>query len=172
MKYLLLFLILFTFSCAKQKSVLICGDHKCVNKAEAKQYFEDNLTIEIQIVSKNKKSSFDLVNLNLGNNEQDIKIYKNKKNKVVKKLSKKEIKAKKKELKNIRKNSKKKTKTIKKNIVFKNKNNIKNIRTANNTNITSIDICRMLEECDIDSIANYLIKTNDNKGYPNIALKD
>ena len=65
MKYLLLFLILFTFSCAKQKSVLICGDHKCVNKAEAKQYFEDNLTIEIQIVSKNKKSSFDLVNLNL-----------------------------------------------------------------------------------------------------------
>ena len=50
MKYLLLFLILFTFSCTKQKSVLICGDHKCVNKAEAKQYFEDNLTLEVKVI--------------------------------------------------------------------------------------------------------------------------
>ena len=42
----------------KPKSVLICGDHKCINKAEAKQYFEENLTIEVQIVSKNKKEKF------------------------------------------------------------------------------------------------------------------
>ena len=27
-------------SCSKNKTVLICGDHICVNKTEAKQYFE------------------------------------------------------------------------------------------------------------------------------------
>ena len=27
----------------KPKTVFICGDHICVNKTEAKQYFEENL---------------------------------------------------------------------------------------------------------------------------------
>ena len=96
MKYITFILLFFTLSCAKQQSLLICGDHKCVNKAEAKQYFEENLTIEIQIISKDKKSRFDLVDLNLGNNEQNIKVFKNQNNKIVKKLSKEQIKAKKK----------------------------------------------------------------------------
>ena len=92
MKYFALFILVFTFSCVKQKSILICGDHECVNKKEAKQYFEENLTIEIQIISKNEKTSFDLVDLNLGKEEPKLKVYENKRNKVVKKLSKKEIK--------------------------------------------------------------------------------
>ena len=41
-KFLILFLLLLT-SCVKPKSVLICGDHECINRAEAKQYFEENL---------------------------------------------------------------------------------------------------------------------------------
>ena len=64
MRYILISLFFLTLSCNKQKSVLICGDHKCINKAEAKQYFEDNLTIEVQIISKNKTSSYDLVDIN------------------------------------------------------------------------------------------------------------
>ena len=31
---------------------MICGDHICINKAEANQYFEDNLSIEVKIVEK------------------------------------------------------------------------------------------------------------------------
>ena len=42
-------------SCSKPKTVLICGDHICVNKAEAEQYFEENLTIEVKIIDKKKK---------------------------------------------------------------------------------------------------------------------
>ena len=40
------------FSCTKPQTILICGDHKCVNKAEAEQYFEDNLTLEVRVVDK------------------------------------------------------------------------------------------------------------------------
>ena len=52
MKYLLILFLLILISCSKPKSVLICGDHECINKAEAKQYFNDNLSIEVRIISK------------------------------------------------------------------------------------------------------------------------
>ena len=42
--------ILVLYGCSKPRAVLICGDHICVNKSEAEQYFEDNLSIEVQIV--------------------------------------------------------------------------------------------------------------------------
>ena len=58
-------LILFLAACNKPKTVLICGDHVCVNKSEAKQYFEENLSIEVKIIDKKKKKKFDLVELNL-----------------------------------------------------------------------------------------------------------
>ena len=41
------FLILFN----KPKTVFICGDHVCVNKKEANEYFENNLSLEVQILS-------------------------------------------------------------------------------------------------------------------------
>ena len=172
MKYFALFILIFTFSCVKQKSILICGDHECVNKKEAKQYFEENLTIEIQIISKNEKTSFDLVDLNLGKKEPSLKVYENKRNKVVKKLSKKEIKDKKNELK------KKKKEEYK--IANKNINKKKTSKQGNEIKASSfyraadsqIDICLKVKKCDIDSIANYLIKSSKEKNYPNIALKD
>ena len=56
MKLLLLITILFFFQgCSKPKTVLICGDHICVNKSEAQQYFEENLTLEVKIVNTTKK---------------------------------------------------------------------------------------------------------------------
>ena len=42
---IIIFISLFFFlnNCSKPKTVMICGDHICINKAEAEQYFEDNL---------------------------------------------------------------------------------------------------------------------------------
>ena len=66
MKYLYLFFITFILqNCTKPKSVLICGDHVCVNKTEAEQYFEENLSIEVKIIEKKKKDQINLVELNL-----------------------------------------------------------------------------------------------------------
>ena len=60
-----LLLILLLTNCGKPKSVLVCGDHVCINKSEAEQYFEENLSIEVKIIKKKKKKEFDLVELNL-----------------------------------------------------------------------------------------------------------
>ena len=184
MKYFLLFIILFNFSCTKQKSVLICGDHKCINKAEAKQFFEENLTIEVQITSKDKKSSYDLVDLNIGDEEPYIKIFKSESKKIVRKLSKEEIKAKKKEIKKKKLETSVKPKKVK---LYKKKSSSNDKKVVKNRDIKkknanqiissfnknkSIDICLKLEKCDIDSITDYLIKASNEKDFPNIALKD
>jgi len=196
-KYFLLFIALFSFSCAKQKSILICGDHKCVNKDEANQYFKENLTIEIQIVTKNEKSSFDLVDINTGDQTPNIKIFKKKDKKILKKLSKDEIKAKKAELKIKKKKSEPIMRVVKKNDNVLNQkkklengkksySKLKNVKQNNdiinkksletissqNINNSSIDICLTLEKCDIDSIANYLIKISNKKDFPNISLRE
>ena len=42
--------ILVLVSCSKPKTVLICGDHVCINKDEAEKYFEENLSIEVKII--------------------------------------------------------------------------------------------------------------------------
>ena len=74
MKFFFLFIIFFLSNCSKPKTVLICGDHVCVNKAEAEQYFEENLSIEVKIIDKKKKKEIDLVELNL----KEIKMKKKK----------------------------------------------------------------------------------------------
>ena len=48
MKKILLVTLLFLAACSKPKTVLICGDHICVNQTEAEQYFEENLSIEVK----------------------------------------------------------------------------------------------------------------------------
>tara|TARA_A100000164_G_C21737809_1_gene690809 strand:- start:409 stop:924 length:516 start_codon:yes stop_codon:yes gene_type:complete len=171
MRYYLLFLIFLISACAKEKSVFICGDHQCINKAEAKQYFEENLTIEIQIVTKEKKTSYDLVNLNIGNEKSNIKVYKNKNKKIVKKLSKKEAKLKKKELKIKKKKTQPVTSNEKININLKQKSSNEIMSTSKIKN-NSVDICLKLEKCDIDSISDYLIKVSNKKDFPNISLKE
>ena len=171
MKKLLLTTIFILFSCSKHQSVLICGDHKCINKAEAKQYFEENLTLEVQIINKNVKTNYSLVDLNIEGDEPKIKVFKNKNKKVVKKLSKEEVREKKAEIKKKRKISKQKTEITKKKVVLNTKNKV-NTLSSYNSNDNSLDICIKLEKCDIDSIANYLIKVSNEKDYPNISLKE
>ena len=93
--FLIVFLLTSFYGCAKPKSVTICGDHACINKAEAKKYFEENLTIEVKIIDKKKKNSFDLVQLNLKENKnkkKQINIFKKSKtNQSIKILTNDEI---------------------------------------------------------------------------------
>ena len=65
---LLLGVFIMLFSCSKPKSVFICGDHECINRDEAQQYFEDNLTLEVKIIDKKRPKEKDLVKINLNSN--------------------------------------------------------------------------------------------------------
>ena len=100
------------YACNKTKTVLICGDHVCINKAEAEQYFEDNLTLEVKIIDKKAKKNIDLVELNLKSNQEGGKKIsvsrKDQTEKEIKVLSNDEIEKKKIELKKIKKNKNKK----------------------------------------------------------------
>ena len=71
MRYLIL-IFLFFIGCTKPNTVFICGDHICVNKTEAEQYFEDNLSLEVKIIEKEKKK-INLVELNLNTNSRGEK---------------------------------------------------------------------------------------------------
>jgi len=127
-KLIFLMFFLMFYGCNKPKTVLICGDHICINKAEAEQYFEENLTLEVKIIDKdiNRSKNIDLVEVNLQSNKDGGKkvTISNKKqtNKKLKVLSKKEIKNKKKEIKNKNKVLKKEIKKVQ----LMNKDKLKN----------------------------------------------
>ena len=167
MRFVLITFFILLFSCTKPQTILICGDHKCVNKAEAEQYFEENLSLEVQIITKDKQTSYNLVDLNLTNEERNIKVIKNKNKKIVKKLSKEEIKEKKIEIKKKQKKLEQNSQIAKKEV-----NTKKKIEIDTTSSINSTDICLKLEKCDIDSIAKYLIKESNEKDYPNISLRE
>ena len=72
-KILFVSIFFLLINCSKPKAVFICGDHVCINNAEANQYFEENMTIQVQIIDKKKDSEFDLVELNLRHNKDNRK---------------------------------------------------------------------------------------------------
>ena len=167
-----LLLVLFTFmlySCSTSKSVLICGDHECINKEEAKLFFEENLTIEVKVITKNKEKNFSLVKMNLEKESENIKILKSKNKKIVRKLSKDEIKLKKNEIKE-KKNRTKKDSANKNEKKIEPVSSIKIKKSMDNKNLSNI--CSILEKCNIDTISEYLIKQSLSKDYPNIASKN
>ena len=183
MRYVLIFLLFIT-SCAPTKRVFICGDHECINKEEARLFFEQNLSIEIKIIQKEKEDYFNLVKLNTQNSDdkKNIRIVKHKKNKKIKKLTKKEIVERKKEIKDIKRKLKKdnnylaKTSVSNKNVKTKNLENIKKVSKERKVTIVKKkiikdkNICNIIEKCDIDEISKYLINKGKNKDYPNISL--
>ena len=189
MKFIYIFFISLLFqACSKPKTVLICGDHICINKTEAKQYFEENLSLEVKIIDPNKKKELNLVELNLKNNtvinkkisiekkmttNQDLKVLTNKEIKEIKVKIKKRNKIKKivnkKNLKNkksINKISNKNIKTVKKN-TYK-----KQIIDRNDNNLNIVDVCKIIRECNIDEISKYLSKEGMKKKYPDITTKN
>ena len=180
MKFFLLVISVFLLSnCGKPKTVLICGDHVCVNKIEAKQYFQENLSLEVKLVHKKIKNEIDLVELNLKENqngEKKISIFsKNKTNKDLKTLSNEEITKIKKNIKNKRKKRQIVRKTIENEKKMNNKEKKiireKNKILKNNVNKRRkdvVDVCLILEKCNIDEISKYLLKQGKKKGFPDI----
>ena len=155
---------------------MICGDHVCINKLEAKQYFEENLSIEVKILNQNKNKDEDLVQLNLNSsfeNKKKISIKKKENTeKSIKTLSKNEIK----DIKN------KIAKKNKINRTKKNKLSVKSEIKIDNTNKKSlkvnkniyevVDVCTIIEKCSIEEISKYLINQGKKRDYPDITLKE
>jgi len=182
-KIILISLIFFLSNCSKPKTVLICGDHICINNSEAEQYFEENLSIEVKVINKKIKKQLDLVELNLKENQKGkkeititskVSINKNLKTLTNEEVAqiKNKIKKKKKDNKVIKEvyiekeTAKKLTPSVKK--IKSHKNQIKNIN-KNQKNVT--DICTILKKCSIDEISKYLLKEGKKKGFPNITLR-
>ena len=167
--------------CSKSKTVFICGDHACINKAEAEQFFEENLTIEVKVIDNKKPKNVDLVEINLESNQESKKMISvtNKKqtNKKLKVLSKEEIKDKKKEVnikrKKVKKLNKKKVYETKKTKDKPNKQNsiIESKDVVNTENKKITDICILLEKCNIDEISKHLVKQGMKKKFPDITSK-
>ena len=179
-------LIFFLSNCSKPKTVLICGNHICVNKAEAEQYFEENLSIEVKIVNKKSDVKEDLVELNLkenslGNkkisisskkttnnsikilsNEEVVKIKEKVKNKKKEKKMAKKIDKKENEFVNKKISKQKKPKYIKEKLIKSN---------VNKRRKDVVDVCTILEKCSIDEISKYLLDDGRNKKFPDITKR-
>lgn len=156
MKYLI-FLLFFLVNCTtltgeKTQKIYICGDHECANKNEINDYFENNISIEVYTISEVSKKNYDLVELNMS---------KEAKNKIVSK----EVKR-----KQLRESLKQRTKVEKVKI-----NNGKKIARSNRRlikpKITLVRICKNIQECDIDDVANKIFKIGKKKEFPDLTIK-
>ena len=180
-KLLFFFIVLAMYGCNKPKTVLICGDHVCVNKAEAEQYFEENLTLEVKIIDKKRSKEDNLVELNLNSNSSGKKevsiLNKKQTSKKLKELSNSEIKRKKAEIRKKKKlKDTKITKQAKLKEVKKKKKPqdsvIKTNKVVNNTSKKITDICTILEKCSIDEISKYLVKQGKKRKFPDITTRE
>jgi hypothetical protein len=197
-----LYIIILTFfllqNCSKPKTVLICGDHICVNKVEAEQYFEENLSIEVQIINRNKdkNNNIDLVELNLAvenNNQKQVSItQKNETREKIKVLTNDEIESIKRNIKNKKKVKQNNVITQKKSVkkseefnkenieeISKNKNKIKNKiankisrKNVNKDNKKIVDVCKIIEKCNIDQISKFIVEEGKKNKYPDITIRE
>ena len=187
MRFLFLIIpFIFMQNCSKPKTVLVCGDHICINKSEANQYFKENLSIEVKIIDSKKNIKPDLVELNLNESVCNRKISINKKDKTkkeIKTLTNEQIKNIKKKLKKNKKNNKisKKTTYNKKN---KSKITRKKVRQESlnkdkiklNDNIKEqlkiVDVCSIIDKCNIDEISKFLLNQAKKKKFPDITVRE
>ncbi len=170
MKFLKIFFLLFIIQCAgplnKVEKVYICGDHRCANKAEADEYFDNNISIEIYSIETKKETdeNLDLAELNILKEKLITKkkiVIKDEKKKLDEKIKerKKLAKLKIREIENP-------IKTVQQD---KKKNNIKNTKQKKQkSKITFIRICKNLEECDIDKISQIVMDIGKQKDFPDI----
>ena len=193
MKFLfLIFLFFFLHNCSKPKTVLICGDHVCVNKSEAEQYFEENLSLEVKIINKKSKNNIDLVELNLKKDKSGEKkitlLNKKDTSEELKILTKKEKSKIKKSIRKKRKENKitkKSTSKSKGKINLKVKNNNKKIKSLNEETIEKnikkkninesgiqvVDVCTILKKCSIEEISKFLLEQGKKKKFPDITIR-
>lgn len=178
MKNLTIFLFFIFLGCSQTKTVLICGDHICINKKEAKQYFEENLSLEVKIQDRTNKNEQDLIQLNLKNKENKKSITLKKKEKTekeIKTLSNKEIKEIKNKIANkdmIEKRKKKKDKKLKVKSDERKSNSERNYKKIDENLFEVVDVCTILENCSIEEISKFLIDQGKNRKYPDITLRE
>ena len=169
MKIFFLFLFIFLFSCSSpiggKKRVYICGDHTCVNSKEVKEYFNNNISIEVYTITskKDERKNFDLVELNLLKekleSKEKIKISEKRKN--IKKQVKERKKIAKLKMKKVEESQKSKE-------IVKKKEKVKKKKP---TQFTIVRICKNLQECDIDNVAEIIIKKGNEKEYPDLTIE-
>ena len=165
-------------SCSKPKTVFICGDHICVNKAEAQQYFEENLTLEVKVLKNKGPREPSLIELNLNEkNLENKQVFVNKKldtEKDIKELTiseKKKIISIVKEKKINKKTASKKTlKENKKISINKNKKDMIKKKVINKET-NAFDVCQIIKECTINEISKYLIKEGNKRSFPDITTR-
>ena len=155
------FLIFFFFivccnslSSGKTTKIYICGDHECINKKEINDYFKNNISIEVYSItsSSRKDKDYDLVELNMSNDEKDEIIT---------------LASRKKDIKEDLKKRKKIAKTeINKGEVI---SQIK--KSKKKRKVTLVRICKNMQECDIDEVAKTLFKEANKKKYPNLTIE-
>ena len=155
MKYLF-FLIFFLAHCSsitgdKTQKIYICGDHECADKKEINNYFKNNISIEVYTLSDSKKD-YDLVELNMTKED---------KNEIVST----EIKRKK------LKESLKKRPKVEKVKVNKGENITEAKVRINKPKIVLVRICKDIQECDIDEVANKIFKIGNEKKFPDLTVK-
>jgi hypothetical protein len=188
----LTFLLFLLTNCNKPKAILICGDHICINKAEAEQFFEENLSLEVKIIDKKIKKEVDLIELNLKEKPsgerkitlltkkdtlKELKTLSNDEKEKIKKNiinKKKEMRAAKKKENNVKKADNKKNYKNENNTKKSNKNplNSKIMRNNNNKKSTAIvDVCTILDKCNIDEISKFLLEQGRKKRYPDITIR-
>ena len=174
MRFFLFIIFLFLFSCSnKVTQVYICGDHPCVNKKEMKEYFDNNISIEVFTITPDKENEkkFTLVDLNLmqDGDSKDKKKSKNlssvKSKEDVKKIIKKRRKLAKLKLKENKVKEQKKVDKISK---IKSKSVFKGEKKEA---ITFVRICKNLEECDIDKISKIIMDMGKKKSFPDITVQ-
>ena len=189
----LTFLLFLLTNCNKPKAVLICGDHICINKAEAEQFFEENLSLEVKIIDKKIKKEVDLIELNLKEKPsgerkitlltkkdtlKELKTLSNDEKEKIKKIiinKKKEMRAAIKKENNVKKADNKKNYKNENNTKKSNKNplNSKIMRNNNNKKSTAIvDVCTILDKCNIDEISKFLLEQGRKKRYPDITIRE
>lgn len=188
MKKILIILSFFLIhNCSKPKSVLICGDHVCVNNSEAEQYFENNLSIEVKIINNKKKDEIDLIELNLRDNSSNKRevsvVKKDKTDQTIKILNKEEIIKIKKKIKEnnnekkivkkiINKNDLNNKNKLKNKVKIKRKDAKKKSLAVNKNPIKVVDICTILEKCSIDEISIYLLNQGKKRKFPDITNRE
>ena len=188
---LILFLttIILLTNCSKPKTSFICGDHVCINKSEAEQYFADNLSIEVKVINNKNQEDVNLVELNLkenNNKRQEIIVFAKKEtNNKLKVLSNNEVSKIKEDLKKRKKEKKITKKVVKKDQIEIRTKNIKKVNksiTHNNKERVlknsidlklndKVDVCKILEKCNIEEISRYLLKEGKKKRFPDITIR-
>ena len=132
--------------------------------------FEENLSIEVKLLSNKKKAEIDLVELNMEKSETK-KISINEKKSTSKKLrilSTNEVKQIKSRIKENKKTNKIIPKKKIKNKVVKKKS--EKIKAEKEKRIVD-DVCAVIKKCDIEEISKYLIKEGKKKSFPDITIR-